>query len=109
MVPVPEIVDAVPDEVRPYVLMRWVDGTTFREIKQRGDTAEIAEAGRSMGETLARIGSFSFPRPGQIGPDLEIGAPLMDGTNITGRFVEQCLESTVLQSRLDAAQRNQVR
>ena len=83
-VPVPEILYAATSEVEgiaPHVLMRWVKGLTFRQLKARHDPREIAEAACSIGETLARIGSFEFASPGRIGPGLTIGAPLMEANH----------------------------
>jgi aminoglycoside phosphotransferase (APT) family kinase protein len=108
-VPVPEIVYADPDAGVPHTVMRWVDGPTFREIKQCRDAAAIAESAYSIGETLARIGTFAFPRPGCIGPALQIGAPLIEGSDVVPRFVEQCLESLVTQCRLAPDSRRRVR
>jgi aminoglycoside phosphotransferase (APT) family kinase protein len=108
-VPVPEIVYADADATVPHVVMRWVDGVTFREIKQRRDIGAIAECARSIGETLARIGDFSFSRPGWIGAGLEIGGPLLEGTDVVPRFVERCLASPETGRRLAPEIRNQVR
>jgi aminoglycoside phosphotransferase (APT) family kinase protein len=111
-VPVPEILYAAPrgdGETPPYLLMRWVRGVTFRELKSRADAPELAQAASSMGAALARIGEFSFPAPGRIGPALAIGAPLMEGSDPAPRFIEQCLASPVLARRMQEGLRGRVR
>lgn len=111
-VPVPEIVHAEPEgdgETSPYMVMRWVDGVTYRELKRSGTAGEIAAAAACMGATLARIGSFSFAKPGRIGAGLEVGSPLVEGPDPTPRFIEQCLESPVLARRMDGPLRAHVR
>jgi aminoglycoside phosphotransferase (APT) family kinase protein len=104
-VPVPEILYAATGEqdgVAPHVLMRWVKGLTFRQLKARHNPTEIAEAAHSIGETLARIASFEFASPGRIGAGLSIGAPLLEPTHGAAQFVESCLRSPETQRRLEA-------
>jgi len=115
-VPVPEIVYANPranpreeDGVGPHILMRWIEGQTFRQIKSRRDRREIAEAAHSIGETLAQIGSFQFPCAGLIGPGLEIGAPLAEGPDRVPTFIESCLASPEMARRLDERHRHRLR
>ena len=111
-VPVPEILYAATSEqegVAPHVLMRWVKGMTFRQLKARHQPPEIAEAARSIGETLARIASFQFASPGRIGAGLAIDAPLLEPNHGAAEFVESCLRSPETQSRLEAPLRDRVR
>ena len=108
----PEILYAATSEedgVAPHVLMRWVKGVTFRQLKARCDPREIAEAAHSIGETLARVASFEFVGPGTIGPGLTIGAPLLEANYGAATFVESCLGSPETQRRLDAPLRERVR
>jgi len=95
-VPVPEIVHAEADGALPHVVMRWVEGPTFRELKQQHDEGVIAGAAFAIGKTLAAIGTFSFPRPGRFEPGLEIGAPY----GSLEQFVEHCLETPTTRARL---------
>lgn len=111
-VPVPEILYANPDgeaDVGPYVLMRWVEGLTYRQLKSRHDERTIAEAAWSMGATLACLQSFTFPRPGPILPGLAIGAPFVDGPDPIPMMIEGWLDSAVLARRLDASEREGIR
>jgi len=106
VVPVPEIVHAEPDGaegVGPFAVLRWVEGITFRELKRAGDRAAIAEAAASAGAALAAIGRATFARGGRLeaGPDgLAVGAPLLDGADAAPRFVDHCLASPHLASRV---------
>jgi aminoglycoside phosphotransferase (APT) family kinase protein len=108
-VPVPEILysDCAGDpNTPPHILMRWVEGITFREIKRRGDPAEIAQCAHAIGAVLARIGALTFPRPGAIGPDLVIGPPLIESIPA---FVEQCLATPEFELRMDLPDRRRLR
>ena len=54
------------EELPPFILMRFVEGTSFRDLKRSGDTAAIAQAAYSAGETLAAIGRTTFPKSGWL-------------------------------------------
>jgi fructokinase len=111
-VPVPEILYAATieaDGLAPHVVMRWLNGLAFRQLKAGRDTRAIAQAAGSIGETLARIGSFEFERPGRIDPGLTIGPPLIQGDHAAADFVERCLNSPDAERRLNRAQRDRVR
>jgi aminoglycoside phosphotransferase (APT) family kinase protein len=100
-VPVPEIIYAEPEAAPPYAVMRWVDGPTFREIRQGRDAAAIAQCARSIGQTLAHIASSSFPP--------EIGAPAIHGRDVIPRLVEQFLEAPAARHRLEPEARDGIR
>ena len=112
-VPVPEIVyadfAACPGEVGPHVLMRWVAGVTFRQIKQRRDAHETAACARAIGGVLARIGSFTFDCPGALGPGLAVGEPLLEGEHPIPAFVEKCLASAEFERRMPVRERERLR
>lgn len=111
-VPVPEILYADPNgeaDIGPYVLMRWVEGLTYRQLKSRRDEREIAEAAWSMGATLACLQSFTFPRPGLILPGLAIGPPFVDSPDPIPAMIEEWLASANLARHLDASQRKRIR
>lgn len=111
-VPVPEVLYAKPDGsegIGPHVLMRWVEGLTYRQLKSRRDVRAIAEAGCSIGATLARVGTFTFPRPGPICPGLSIGPPFIEGPDPLPTFIEGCLSSPEMTQRLDSTQTDRLR
>lgn len=111
-VPVPEILYASTGEaesIAPHVVMRWMKGVTLRQLKAQRDSRRMAEAARSIGETLARIASFEFPSPGRIGPGLTISGPLLEAHDGAASFIESCLDSPHTQCRLDAPLRGRVR
>ena len=111
-VPVPEILYAATSEaagMAPHVVMRWVKGLTFRQLKARHNPTEIAEAAYSIGETLAGIGSFEFPAPGRFGAGMTVAAPLLKPEHGAAKFVESCLDSPQTERRLDARLRDRVR
>jgi fructokinase len=96
------------DDLSPFVVMRYVQGITFRELKSSGNPKEIAEAAFSIGETLAGIGRFNFPKSGWLAPGPTVTKPLLEGTDATPRFVDLCLASPNLQRRVNEELRNRV-
>jgi hypothetical protein len=84
----------------PFALMRCMEGINFRELKRRGDSATIAQAAYSAGQVLAAIHKFKFEKPGWLGPGLRVTAPLMEGADPMPRFVDSCLASANLKSRM---------
>src|SRR5579871_6246897 len=98
-VPVPEVIHAEPggvDDLPPFLLTRYVEGITFRDLLHTQDSDAIAQAARSVGETLAAIGLFAFSKPGWLGPGPAVGAPLLEGADPGPRFVDRCLGSALL-------------
>jgi len=110
-VPVPEVIHAEPrppDALPPFVVMRFVEGITFRELRRTGNRAAIAQAAGSAGERLAAIHRTGLPNPGWLGPGLKVGAPLLEGPNPMPRFVDLCLASAYLRARVPAALCDQI-
>jgi aminoglycoside phosphotransferase (APT) family kinase protein len=104
-VPVPEVIHAEPqgwEDVPPFAVVRNVEGISFRELKRSGDTAAIAQAAHSAGETLASIGRTTFEKPGWLAPGPGVAAPLLEGAAPVPRFVDLCMESANLQRRVPA-------
>jgi len=102
-VPVPEVIHAEPrgsDDCPPFMLMRYVQGITFRELKRGGDRGAIGQAACSAGETLAAINRYVFPKPGWLAPGPAVTAPLLEGPHAIPRFVDSCLSSSNLRSRM---------
>jgi fructokinase len=105
LVPVPEVLYAEPrgcPDLPPFMLMRYVAGISFRDLKRSGDTEAIAEAACSAGETLAAISRIAFPQAGWLTAGPAVTAPLLDGEDPAPRFVDGCLESTNLRRRMPA-------
>jgi aminoglycoside phosphotransferase (APT) family kinase protein len=64
-VPVPEVLRAEPnglDGIGPFIVMRYVEGITFRQLKAMGDARALSEAAYSAGEALAAVGRAAAPR-----------------------------------------------
>ena len=108
-VPVPEVIHAEPggwDNLPPFILTRWIDGITFRELKRSGDAEAIAQAAQAAGETLAAVGQYHFPESGWIAPGPTISSPQSDGQDPAPRFIDLCLASANLQRRMPAELRD---
>jgi fructokinase len=102
-VPVPQIIHAEPgarDGLPPFLLSRYVDGISFRELARSGDRDAIAQAACSAGEALARIGQVTFGKCGWISPGPAVTAPLLKGSDPMPRFVDLCLQSPNLQAHM---------
>jgi aminoglycoside phosphotransferase (APT) family kinase protein len=102
-VPVPEVLYAEPrgcPDLPPFILTRYIEGISFLDLKRSGDTAAIAQAAYSAGETLAAIGRVAFPKAGWLAPGPAVTTPLFEGEDPAPRFVDQCLTSANLQRRM---------
>jgi aminoglycoside phosphotransferase (APT) family kinase protein len=111
-VPVPDLIFSAPDgfeELPPYVLMKFIAGLSFRELWRGGDIQAIAQASFSAGQTLAAISRFRFSKPGWIQPGPNVGSPLIEGPDPIPRFIDLCLASENLSSRMPPELMDQVR
>jgi len=102
-VPQPEIVAAAPsgyEELPPFLLKRFVEGITFRELRRCGDRDAISQAAYAAGTILAAIHQVRFPRPGWLAPGLEIGSPLAEGPDPVPHFIDSCLSAEALRRRV---------
>ena len=125
-VPVPCILYAEPAgtaDLPPFMLLEYVQGIGFRELKRNGGREAVAQAAYSAGQTLAAIGRITFAKSGWLAP---AGSPeragvaragvegptvtnaLTEGPDPLPRFVDQCLASGNLQRRLDADLRESI-
>ena len=108
-VPVPELIHAEPrgrEDLPPFILMQYVEGISFRDLKSSNDAQAIAEGARSAGETLAHIHAFTFAEPGWLGAGPLPTAPLLEGCDAMPRFVDECLASPNLRQRVPAELRD---
>ena len=110
-VPVPEVLHAEPlgfEDVPPFILMRYVEGVSFLQLKRAGDQEAIAQAAFSAGEVLAGIGRFTFPRAGWLAPGPLVTWPLLEGADPAPRFADLCLASPNFARRALAELRDRV-
>jgi aminoglycoside phosphotransferase (APT) family kinase protein len=110
-VPVPEVLHAKPrglDELPPFCLLRYVEGTSFRDLVRSGDAQAMAQAAYSVGATLAAIGRTTFSTSGWLGPGPTLGAPPLEGADPIPRFVDRCLASPPLERRVPLDMRSRI-
>lgn len=110
-VPVPEVlhVGASGDcGVGPFIVMRYVEGITFRQLRRTGDSEAIAQAAHSIGETLAALGRYKFARRGTLGAGPSVVGHYLHGPYAIPEFIDSCLASPTLRSRLDERVRERV-
>jgi aminoglycoside phosphotransferase (APT) family kinase protein len=103
-VPVPEVLYAEPkitDDVAPFVLLSYVEGVPFRELRRTRNADAIAEASYDIGKTLAALGAHQFAQSGWFGPGLEIGGQFIEGPDSIARFCDACLASPHFLRRVD--------
>ena len=105
-IPVAKIIHAEPDEVDgspSFAVLEYVEGLTFQQLKRSNNLAAIAQAAASAGETLARIGHFQFPAPGDLLVDgeLVVGNKFIDGPDPIPRLLARFLASPNLQRRAE--------
>jgi fructokinase len=110
-IPMPEVIHAEPrglENLPPFLLMRYVDGISFRDLKRSGDRQAIAQAAYSAGEVLAAIGCITFSKPGWLAPGPTVTEPLLEGEDSVPRFIDLCLASENLQQRMPLALRSRI-
>ncbi len=110
-VPVPEVIHAEPrgwEEIPPFALLRFIEGMSFRDLKQSGDRNAIAQAAHSAGETLAAIGRTTFSKPGWLAPGPSVSAALLEGADPLPRIVDSYLASRNLQKRVPGSLRDRI-
>ena len=56
----------------PYAVIEWVEGARLDTLSEALDDSSLAQVGRAVGATLAKIHSFAFVRSGFFNADLEI-------------------------------------
>ena len=109
LVPVPEVLYAEPNGIDgsgPFSVLEFVEGYKFQELKRTKNSVAIREAAASVGETLATIGKYTFEKPGRLtatANELRVGDPYVEGENPIPRILDQFLESSSLQSRLNSS------
>ena len=106
-VPVPEVIYVEPngiDGCGPFSILEFIKGQTFQWLKRTGDLESIYQAAASVGQTLARLGEYQFPKPGRLQiageNELTVGDAYMKGPDPIPRLLDQFLESPCLQRRL---------
>lgn len=112
-VPVPAVIHVEPNGIAgspPFSILEFVNGVTFQQLKRANDLEAIHQAATSVGETLARISKFQFPKPGRLETrnELSVGARYMDGPDPIPRLCDSFLDSKHLQQRIDVSFQQQL-
>ena len=89
------------DGVGPFIILRYVEGITFRQLRRTGDAEAIAQAAYSIGEALAAIGRHQFAQRGTLGAGPAINGDFLNGPNAIPKLIDASLASPTLRSRLD--------
>ncbi|MGX6606753.1 phosphotransferase family protein [Micromonosporaceae bacterium Da 78-11] len=94
----------------PVLLSVFRPGRPVSEVLPGLDAGEAAELGRSVGETLAAVGTVVFPAPGFFtGGDLRPGPPGVDPVVGLPEFVERCLTEGNAAGHLSPAEQDGLR
>jgi fructokinase len=105
VVPVPTLLSVDTEGQRvgyPYTLANFVEGELMTQILAGGGAEEIGQAGYAAGWTLALLGQFSFPEPGEFGPELVIVEPRSGGAQVFLAYLEPLLTAGRVRERLGA-------
>ena len=109
-VPVPEVIYAEPngiDGCGPFSILEFVKGQSFQSLKRTGDIDATHQAAASVGQTLASIGKYQFPKSGRLQVasenELRVGDKYIEGPDPIPRLLDKFLESPCLRRRLDRA------
>jgi len=104
---VPKILHTEPDGsdgLPSFVILEFVTGVTFQELKRTNDLDAIHQASYSVGKTLAAIGRFQFGRPGRLVVEngLSVGSPFIEGADAIPRLLDMFLASPACERRAGA-------
>ncbi len=108
-VPVPEVLRVYAnglDGAGPFIVLRHVEGITFRQLRKTGDAEAVAQAARSIGETLAAFNRHTFAERGTLGAGPAVIGHFLNGPNAIPEFIDSCLASPTLRRRLDERTRD---
>jgi fructokinase len=106
VVPIPSLLFVDTEGARvgyPYTLASYVEGTPMTQILASGDAGQIGQAGYAAGWTLALLGQFTFPEPGEFGPGLVIANPRAGGGQAFLAYLEPPLTAGRARGRLGDA------
>ena len=99
-VPVPEVLyESTPTDCA-FVILSYVSGITFQNLKRNQDKRAIEQASYAIGKTLAAIGQYKFSARGIINSDLKVAQKYLDGPDEIPGLVDRWLDSAVLKERL---------
>jgi aminoglycoside phosphotransferase (APT) family kinase protein len=90
-VPVPAVVHVEPDgfgALPPLLLMTYIEGISLRALKATLPDEELGPAARVVGQVLARIHAFRFPKPGSLGSALDAGPWFAEPPDIVPKLIE---------------------
>jgi Ser/Thr protein kinase RdoA (MazF antagonist) len=103
VIPIPALLFVDTEGARvgyPYTLASYVEGTPMTQALASGDGERIGQAGYAAGWTLALLGQFTFPEPGEFGPELVIAQPRPGGAQGFLAYLEPLLMAGRAQERL---------
>ncbi len=80
-----------PVTARPYAVLQWIDGIQLDHAGRNADGATRGQLGAAVGEALAHIHSFRFPRPGFLTDDLQVPEPIDLDRDGLLRFMHRCM------------------
>jgi aminoglycoside phosphotransferase (APT) family kinase protein len=109
-VPVPEVLHVESngrDEFPPFLIARFVDGISLRDLRRHGDSQMVADAAYDVGRVLARIARYQFERPGLLTSTLTIESGVFEGmtvSDLAGHFAQ----SPVFRRRIDSVLRERL-
>ena len=101
-IPVPKVLHADSTPI-PFSILEFVEGVTFQQLKQTGDSTAMQQASASVGKTLADIGRFEFPASGRLLPhngELIVGEKYVDVDDPIPELLRQFLTSPLCSARL---------
>jgi aminoglycoside phosphotransferase (APT) family kinase protein len=76
---------------RPYAVLQWIYGAQLDQAARDADDTTLVALGHAVGEVLAGIHAFRFPRAGFFTTELEVPSAIdLDKQGLL-RFMRQCL------------------
>ena len=93
-------------EIPPFAPFTYVEGVSFLELKRTGNAQAIAQFAYAVGQTLAVIERFTFPKSGWISPGLTVTDFRLSLADPIPNYLDLCLTSRNLQERLSSQLRS---
>jgi Ser/Thr protein kinase RdoA (MazF antagonist) len=93
-VPVPAVVHTEPNgfgTLPPLMLMTYIDGISLRALKATLPDEDLGPPARAVGQVLAKIHAFRFPKPGSLGSALKVGPWFAEPPDVVLKLIASLL------------------
>ena len=94
--------------VGPFIITRYIEGISFRQLRRMGDSGAIAQAAYAIGKTLPAFSPYRSTDPAMLGTSPAIVGHFLNGPLAIPELIDSCLTSPTLRRRLDGRVRERI-